>query len=72
MIINLRKILFDGAILSLVASAFLIVTLKFIVIPGSKGAAGYKNTRYHFLGFLIGTGVSMAGELALEAIAWVC
>jgi hypothetical protein len=34
---------------------FCMITPRFIIIPGSEGAAGYKDYMFHFRGFLIGT-----------------
>ncbi|MEI9921032.1 MAG: nitroreductase [Bacteroidota bacterium] len=50
---------------------FCYITPKFIVIPGTEGHAGYKNYRFHFIGFLKGifiTGIIstlLAGLLSL-------
>lgn len=35
---------------------FCVITPNFIVIPGTRGAAGYKDYRFHFFGFLKGGG----------------
>jgi hypothetical protein len=46
---------------------FCTITPQFVVIPGTEGAAGYRNYAFHFRGFLIGTvfsafaGVLIAG-----------
>ena len=45
--------------------AFCTITPQFVVIPGSKGAAGYRDYAFHFRGFLIGTVFSAATGLAI-------
>mgnify|MGYP006308619099 CR=1 FL=1 len=49
---------------------FCAITPSFIVIPGTEGAEGYttKNYGHHVRGFVIGTGVSLAGGLVIAAI----
>jgi hypothetical protein len=34
---------------------FCLITPRFVVIPGSEGAQGYKDYWFHFRGFLFGT-----------------
>ena len=50
---------------------FCTVTPRFVVIPGSEGAAGYKNYGYHFRGFLIGTVFSAASGLVICLLVWL-
>jgi hypothetical protein len=50
---------------------FCTVTPRFIVIPGSEGAAGYKNYGYHFRGFLIGTVFSLVVGLIVGGVVWL-
>lgn len=40
----------------------------FVILPGTKGLAGYRNYRFHFRGFLIGIPVVLFGSL-LGAVA---
>lgn len=40
-----------------------------IVLPGTEGMAGYRDYRFHFIGFLKGLGFSVMGGL-LVAILW--
>jgi hypothetical protein len=49
---------------------FCVITPAFLVIPGTEGAEGYttKNYGHHVRGFIIGTGVSLAGGLVIAAI----
>jgi hypothetical protein len=49
---------------------FCTITPDFLVIPGTAGAAGYKNYWFHFEGFIKGTGFSVAAGLIMGAIAW--
>lgn len=48
---------------------FCAITPGFVVIPGSEGAAGYKDYGFHFRGFLKGTAFSAVAGLAIGAIA---
>jgi len=48
---------------------FCTITPKFIVLPGSEGNAGYKDYRYHFRGFLIGTVLSIVAGLFIGGVA---
>ncbi|MFH1975023.1 MAG: nitroreductase [Pseudomonadota bacterium] len=41
------------------------LTPRFLVVPGSEGAAGYKDYRYHFRGFLVGSVLSVAAGLVI-------
>jgi hypothetical protein len=49
---------------------FCVITPEFLIIPGTEGAGGYttKNYGHHVRGFVIGTGVSLAGGLVIAAI----
>jgi len=49
---------------------FCVITPSFIVIPGTEGADGYTTQNYghHVRGFVIGTGVSLAGGLVIAAV----
>lgn len=44
------------------------ITPKFIILPGTEGAAGYKNYAFHFRGFLIGTVISIVVGLIVAAV----
>lgn len=48
---------------------FCTITPGFLVIPGSEGAAGYKDYGMHFRGFLIGTLFSAGMGIAIAGIA---
>lgn len=48
---------------------FCTVTPKLIILPGSEGAAGYKDYWFHFRGFLIGTVISIVSGLVIGGIA---
>lgn len=43
-------------------------TPKFAIIPGTEGAAGYKDYAFHFRGFLIGTVLSTVAGLIVAGI----
>ena len=47
---------------------FCTITPRFVVIPGTEGAAGYKDYWFHFRGFLIGTVFSAVVGLVIGAI----
>ncbi|TQR44635.1 nitroreductase [Paenibacillus popilliae] len=47
---------------------FCIITPSFIIIPGTQGARGYKNFRFHFTGFLKGAIIYGAFSLILAGI----
>lgn len=47
---------------------FCVVTPNFIVIPGTRGAAGYKDYGFHFVGFLKGAVMSAALCLLLAGL----
>lgn len=47
---------------------FCLITPEFIVIPGTEGAKGYKNYRFHFIGFLKGCIILAVLSLILAAI----
>jgi hypothetical protein len=46
---------------------FCTITPKWFVIPGSEGHPAYKDYAFHFRGFLIGTGFSLALGLIVAA-----
>ncbi len=50
---------------------FCTITPRFVVIPGSEGAAGYKDYSYHFRGFLIGTIFSVTSGLIVGLLVWL-
>lgn len=43
---------------------------KMMVLPGTEGMAGYRDYRFHFIGFLKGLGFCLVGGL-LSAVLWV-
>lgn len=43
-------------------------TPKFIILPGTEGAAGYKDYAFHFRGFLIGTVISVVVGLIVAGV----
>jgi hypothetical protein len=47
---------------------FCTITPRFVVIPGSEEAAGYKNYGFHFRGFLKGIVFSVVAGLIIAAI----
>ena len=49
---------------------FCTITPKFLVIPGTEGAAGYKDYDYHLRGFIIGTLLSIIAGLVIAAIVF--
>lgn len=48
---------------------FCTITPKVMVLPGSEGAAAYKNYWFHFRGFLIGTVFSIVTGLIIGGVA---
>jgi hypothetical protein len=44
------------------------ITPKFILIPGTEGASGYKDYRHHFKGFIVGTVLSVTGGLLIAIV----
>lgn len=48
---------------------FCAITPRFVVIPGTDGAAGYKDYAFHFRGFLIGTVFSAAAGMVIAGLA---
>jgi len=48
---------------------FCTITPGFVVLPGSEGAAAYKDYWFHFRGFLIGTFLSLIAGFAIGGIA---
>jgi hypothetical protein len=49
---------------------FCTITPPLVVIPGTAGAAGYKDYAFHFRGFLIGTAISAVAGLLIGALVW--
>ena len=47
------------------------LTPKFLVIPGTEGMAAYKDYRFHFRGFIIGTLLSAIGALIIAGIVYL-
>ncbi|WMT43098.1 nitroreductase [Paenibacillus sp. D2_2] len=47
---------------------FCLITPKFIVIPGTEGAKGYKNYLFHFIGFLKGCVILAVLSFLLSSI----
>ena len=54
----------------LVLDWFLFCTLRprFIVLPGTEGMAGYRNYRFHFVGFLKGLGFCLVGAVVVAGL----
>ena len=50
---------------------FCTLTPRFVVIPGTEGAAGYKDYAFHFRGFLIGTAFSALVGTVIAGITLV-
>ena len=48
---------------------FCTITPGFVVLPGSEGAAAYKDYWFHFRGFLIGTVFSIIAGLIIGGVA---
>lgn len=44
---------------------------KFIVLPGSEGNKAYKDYKFHFIGFLKGSVISIIGSIVIAAICFV-
>jgi len=49
---------------------FCTVQPRSMVLPGTEGMAGYRDYRFHFIGFLKGLGFSAVGGL-LIAVLWM-
>jgi len=47
------------------------ITPAFMVLPGTEGHPGYKNYRFHFIGFLKGTLIVLAASLVIAGLAEV-
>lgn len=43
-------------------------TPRFLVIPGTEGAAAYRDYAYHTRGFLVGSGFTLAAALVVAGI----
>jgi len=50
---------------------FCTITPKFIVINGSEGNSGYKNYRFHFIGFLKGSAITFVLSVVLSYVTLV-
>ena len=48
---------------------FCTIQPRSMVLPGTEGMAGYRDYRFHFIGFLKGLGFTVAGSL-LIAVFW--
>ncbi|MFN8580190.1 MAG: hypothetical protein U0163_04330 [Gemmatimonadaceae bacterium] len=46
------------------------ITPKFLVVPGSEGAAGYKDYLFHVRGLLVGTGGGVVLALLVAAVVY--
>ncbi|NLF12175.1 MAG: hypothetical protein GX597_10355, partial [Anaerolineaceae bacterium] len=40
----------------------------FIVLPGTEGMAGYRDYRFHFVGFLKGLGFCLVGAVVIAGL----
>jgi hypothetical protein len=49
---------------------FCTITPKMFIIPGSEGHPAYKDYAFHFRGFLIGTGFSLAIGLIVATVVY--
>jgi hypothetical protein len=49
---------------------FCTIQPRSMVLPGTEGMAGYRDYRFHFIGFLKGLGFCLAGSLVIAA-AWM-
>jgi hypothetical protein len=49
---------------------FCTVQPRMMVLPGTEGMAGYRDYRFHFIGFLKGLGFCVFGGLVI-ALAWL-
>lgn len=47
---------------------FCIIQPRAMVLPGTEGMAGYRDYRFHFIGFLKGLGFSAVGGLLIAAL----
>jgi hypothetical protein len=47
---------------------FCTITPGFLVIPGTEGMVEYKDYKFHFRGFLVGTGLSIFAGLIIGAL----
>jgi hypothetical protein len=50
---------------------FCLITPDFLVIPGTKGMQAYKDYRFHFRAFLIGTALSIIAGLGIAGIVLI-
>ena len=50
---------------------FCTIQPRMMVLPGTQGMAGYRDYRFHFIGFLKGLGFCLFGGLVIGApLAW--
>ena len=49
---------------------FCTIRPRTMILPGTEGMAGYRNYRFHFIGFLKGLGFTLVGSL-LIAVLWM-
>lgn len=49
---------------------FCTIRPRAMILPGTEGLAGYRDYRFHFIGFLKGLGFSLVGSL-LIAVLWM-
>ncbi|CAG5092231.1 Putative uncharacterized protein [Thermobacillus xylanilyticus] len=47
---------------------FCTVTPRFLVIEGTEGMAGYKNYRFHFRGYIVGTMLAAIASLLIASV----
>ncbi len=50
---------------------FCLITPDFLIIPGTKGMQAYKDHRFHFRAFLIGTVISTIAGLGIAGIVLI-
>jgi len=50
---------------------FCLITPDFVIIPGTKGMQAYKDYRFHFRAFLIGTVISTIAGLGIAGIVFI-
>jgi hypothetical protein len=65
--------MFFNAVDWLVLDWLLVCTLtpKWMVIPGTEGAKGYKDYKFHFIGFLKGSVISGISSLIIALVLWL-
>lgn len=50
---------------------FCIINPKFMILPGTNGHPAYKDYKYHFIGFLKGTFLSVFGAIIIAGIVFI-